>query len=104
MPQLANSQAFEPKLACLQEMRDFGGPAITHGLTDEVILDFLADREDLALAIDRGFARFQELQSTRPEYLALDETAQIREAHSGLTNFYAKDAVNPYVAVGGAGP
>ena len=61
MPQLADSQAFEPKLACLHEMRDFGGPAITRGLTDEVILDFLADREDLALAIERGYARFQAL-------------------------------------------
>lgn len=104
MSQLANTQALEPKLACLHEMRDFGGPAITRGLTDEVIQDFLAERDDLALAIDRGYARFQELKSTRPDYLALDETDQIREAHSGLTNFYAKDAVNPYVAVGGAGP
>ena len=104
MRQLADSQALEPILACLHEMRDFGGSAITRGLTDEVILDFLADCEDLALAIERGYARFQELQNTRPDFLALDETSQIREAHSGLTNFYAKDAVNPYVAVGGAGP
>jgi acetylornithine/succinyldiaminopimelate/putrescine aminotransferase len=104
MSQLANKQAFEPKLACLHEMRDFGGPAITRGLTDEVIEDFLAERDDLALAIDRAYTRFQELKTERPDYLALDETGQIREAHSGLTNFYAKDAVNPYVAVGGAGP
>lgn len=104
MSQLANTQALEPKLACLHEMRDFGGPAITRGLTDEVIQDFLAERDDLALAIDRAYARFQELKTTRPDYLALEETDQIREAHSGLTNFYAKDAVNPYVAVGGAGP
>jgi acetylornithine/succinyldiaminopimelate/putrescine aminotransferase len=104
MSQLANTQALEPKLACLHEMRDFGGPAITRGLTDEVILDFLAERDDLALAIDRAYARFQELKGTRPDYLALEESDQIREAHSGLTNFYAKDAVNPYVAVGAAGP
>jgi len=104
MPQLADSQAFEPKLACLHEMRDFGGPAITRGLTDDTILDFLADREDLALAIDRAYARFQELSDTRPDFLALEETDQVRQAHAGLTNFYAKDAVNPYVAVGGAGP
>jgi len=69
-----------------------------------VIQDFLADRDDLALAIERAYARFQELKKTRPDYLALEEADQIREAHSGLTNFYAKDAVNPYVAVGGAGP
>ena len=104
MSQPASSRAFEPKLACLHEMRDFGGPAITRGLTDEVILDFLADHDDLALAIDRAYSCFQALQDTRPDYLALEETDQIRQAHAGLTNFYAKDAVNPYVAVGGAGP
>ena len=104
MSQPASSRAFEPKLACLHEMRDFGGSAITRGLTDEVILDFLADHDDLALAIDRAYSCFQALQDTRPDYLALEETDQIRQAHAGLTNFYAKDAVNPYVAVGGAGP
>lgn len=104
MSQLANTQAFEPTLACLHEMRSFGGPAITRGLTDEVIQDFLAERDDLALAIERGHARFQELKVARPDYLELGEADQIREAHAGLTNFYARDAVNPYVAVGGAGP
>jgi len=104
MPQLADSQAFEPKLACLHEMRDFGGPAITRGLTDDVILDFLADGDDLALAIDRAYARFEELKGMRPEFLALEEKEQVGQAHAGLTNFYAKDAVNPYVAAGGAGP
>ena len=104
MSYVAKSQALDPKLACLHEMREFGGPAITRGLTDEVIQDFLSDRDDLALAIDRAYARFQELKKTRPEYVALDETDQVRQAHAGLTNFYAEDAVNPYVAVGGAGP
>ncbi len=104
MPQLADSQAFEPTLARLHEMREFGGPAITRGVTDDVILDFLAERDDLALAIDRAYERFQALKESRPEYLALEETDQIRQAHAGLTNFYAKDAVNPYVAAGGAGP
>lgn len=104
MPQLVNAIEQQSKLGLLHEMREFGGPAITRGLTDEVILDFLTEREDLALAIDRAYTRFQQLQEKRPEYLALGETEQILEAHSGLTNFYAKDAVNPYVAVGAAGP
>lgn len=104
MPQLVNAIEQQSKLTLLQEMRDFGGAAITRGLKDEVILDFLTEREDLALAIDRAHVRFQELQETRPEFLALDEKEQVLQAHAGLTNFYAKDAVNPYVAVGGAGP
>lgn len=104
MSYVAKTPALEPKLARLHEMRDIGGPAITRGLTDDVIQDFLAERDDLALAIDRAYSRFQELKTTRPDYLALDETDQVRQAHAGLTNFYAEDAVNPYVAVGGAGP
>jgi acetylornithine/succinyldiaminopimelate/putrescine aminotransferase len=91
-------------LDCLQEMRNHGGPPQTPGVKDDVILDFLDERDDLALAIERGYARFLELQETHAEFLALDEQSQVREAHSGLTNFYAKDAVNPYVAVGAAGP
>ena len=89
---------------CLQEMREFGGAVQTTGLKDEVIQTFLDERADLALAVERGYARFLELQESRPEFLALDEKEQVRQAHSGLKNFYAKDAVNPYVAVGGAGP
>lgn len=91
-------------LGCLQEMRDCGGAAQTTGLKDEVILAFLDERPDLALAVERGYARFLELQKSHADFLALDEKEQVLQAHSGLTNFYAKDAVNPYVAVGGAGP
>jgi len=91
-------------LGCLQEMRDCGGAAQTTGLKDEVILAFLDERPDLAKAVERGYARFLELQKSHPDFLALDEKEQVRQAHSGLTNFYANDAVNPYVAVGGAGP
>ena len=39
-------------------MREYGGAAITRGLTDEVVLDFLQERADLALAIERGYDAF----------------------------------------------
>jgi methanogenic corrinoid protein MtbC1 len=35
-------------------MRTYGGAPVTRGLTDEVILDFLAENADLAVAIERG--------------------------------------------------
>lgn len=104
MSHVAKFHDTKSALNCLQEMREYGGAAQTTGLKDEVILAFLAERADLALAIERGHAQFLELQETHAEFLALGEQDQVREAHSGLTNFYAKDAVNPYVAVGGAGP
>jgi len=92
-------------LAYLSEMRAHGGKALTTGLSDEIIRDFIeSDYADLVVAIERGYARFLELRESHADYLALDEMEQINEAHGGLTNFYDEDAVNPYVAASAAGP
>ncbi len=104
MPKVLKKGNAATPLTYLQEMREFGGPALTRGLKDEVIMDFLEQDEELALAIDRAYAHFIELKSSHPRFLALDESDQIARAHDGLTNFYAEDAVNPYVAISGAGP
>lgn len=105
MSQAIGSRLFETHLGRLFEMREYGGTALTGGLTDEVILDFLqSGYPKLAVAIEQAYARFIELKKTHHDFLALDEKEQIRAAHDGLTNFYAKDAVNPYIAVGAAGP
>ena len=91
-------------LSRLGEMRDFGGAAGTTGLSNSVIAEFLATHQELAVAIERAYTLFLELKKSDTDYLALDEGRQISTAHAGLTNFYAKDAVNPYVAAGAAGP
>jgi len=86
-------------------MRDFGGAALSSGLANDVIQDFLEDDyHELAEAIERAYARFLELKQSHADYLALDEYDQIRKAHAGLTNFYPEDAVNPYVPASAAGP
>jgi acetylornithine/succinyldiaminopimelate/putrescine aminotransferase len=86
-------------------MRDCGGDALTRGLSDEVIEDFIeSGYHDLVIAIERGYARFLELQQSHPDFLTLSEVEQINQAHEGLTNFYEEDAVNPYVAVSASGP
>lgn len=77
---------------------------MTTGLADNVILDFLGEQRRLRVAIERAYARFIELKQSHADYLALDESEQISHAHAGLTNFYAQDAVNPYVAASAAGP
>ena len=100
---LLNS-GFPAALSRLQEMRDYGGAAVTRGLTDEIVLDFLEERADLAMAIDRGYDAFSALQESHPDFLILDENEQILQAQKGLTNFYSTDGVNPYVAVAAAGP
>ncbi len=104
MSQVANFSQHDALLNKLHEMRDFGGPAITRGLTDEIILDFLRESDELAQAIDRGYEAFRRYRETHADFLALGESEQLAAAHAGLTNFYARDAVNPYVAAAGAGP
>ena len=104
MPQAVTSHSTEPHLARLAEMRAHGGPAQTVGLTDKVIGEFLADDRRLVLAIERAYAHFIELKSSHADFLALSEADQVARAQEGLTNFYAPDAVNPYVAAGAAGP
>ena len=96
-----NNQSF---LNCLKEMRNFGGPAITTGIADDVVMEFLDEHPDLPIAVERAYDKFQELKESHADLLALPESEQIAQIHAGLTNFYAADAVNPYVAVAGAGP
>lgn len=105
MPHLLKTRSTDSDLAYLKEMRDFGGAAITSGLSDAVIKDFLdSGYQELSVAINRAYTRFPDIKKSHAEFLALDEAEQISQAHAGLTNFYADDAINPYVAVSAAGP
>ena len=104
MAEVADLRSRQTALGRLQEMRDHGGAAITRGLTDAIILDFLEERADLATAIDRGYDAFLELRESHADFLALDESEQIRHAQKGLTNFYRPEGVNPFVALAAAGP
>ncbi len=104
MSRVVNLTEHQSALGRLQEMRDHGGPAETRGLTDETILDFLNERRDLAIAIDRGYDAFLALRESHAEFVALDEREQILRSQDGLTNFYRPEGVNPFVAVAAAGP
>ena len=104
MSRVFNLTESQSAMGRLQEMRDHGGAAETHGLTDEIILDFLEDRSDLAMAIDRGYEAFLALRESHPDFVALDEREQILRSQDGLTNFYRPEGVNPFVAVAAAGP
>lgn len=103
-PMTKSTKTLESALARLRTMRDYGGPALTAGVGDDVIAEFLGAHRQLSVAIERAHARFLDLQGTHPDYLALDEADQIAKAHAGVTNFYAEDTVNPYVPAGAAGP
>jgi acetylornithine/succinyldiaminopimelate/putrescine aminotransferase len=104
MSQTVSKLSTEILISKLNEMRSFGGPAITCGIADDVVEDFLDDYSALAIAIERAYEVFDDTKRTHPNFLALSETDQIAKAQEGYTNFYAEDAVNPYVAAAAAGP
>jgi len=105
MAHMFESRPTESYLACLTEMRLHGGAPVTVGIDDSVICDFIeSGYDDLAVAIERAYASFQQLLQTHADFLELGETDQVGKAHEGVTNFYEQDAVNPYVAVAASGP
>jgi acetylornithine/succinyldiaminopimelate/putrescine aminotransferase len=104
MAQPANVVDSNIHLTRLREMRRHGGSVQTTGIDDDVIVRFLAGRDDLSTAIEQAYAHFEGLRKSRPELLALDEADQVVAIQQGIVNFYATDAINPYVAAGAKGP
>ncbi len=104
MAQPANTVDTNISLDRLQEMRDYGGAALTSGLSDQNILDFLSRDPLLVTAIDNAYCYFQDLQKTHTDLLKLDEHEQMVRVQKGFTNFYPTDAINPYVTAGAKGP
>ncbi len=88
----------------LNVMRNHGGPALTSGLSDEVLLRFAERDKRLPEAVREAHSSFKQLLEDEPELLALDEQGQIREIQKGYVNFYPDDAINPYVSLAGYGP
>ena len=104
MAQPANLVDAKHYLARLREMREHGDRATTTGLDDHAISAFLSQSPHLGAAIDQAHALFLRLKDQRPDLLALAERQQVAAIQQGIVNFYAIDAVNPYVAAGASGP
>ncbi|MEP6940716.1 MAG: aminotransferase class III-fold pyridoxal phosphate-dependent enzyme [Rudaea sp.] len=91
-------------IAKLEQMRRHGGAARTTGIADAAIERFAASDADLVAAIDEAHALYTHLCRELPELLALDEAGQLARVQADFVNFYADDAINPYVALAGRGP
>jgi len=85
-------------------MRAHGGPIQTRGLDDETILRFAQLDERLAVAVDAAYVDFLALLEEMPDLMALPEHELVATVQEGFVNFYPVDAINPYVALAGAGP
>ncbi len=88
----------------LEYIRSAGGKRTTQGIPDETLERFAASHPSLVEAIEAAGKQFGVLKAEFPDFMAMDELDQIDAIQSGLVNFYAHDAVNPYVSLAARGP
>lgn len=92
------------RLKKLAQMNSYAADRITNGLSDEDIQAFLEQSEALGQAIDRAYDRHLALRDRWGDLLALSESEQITKLQEDYVNFYAQDAINPYVPLAAQGP
>jgi acetylornithine/succinyldiaminopimelate/putrescine aminotransferase len=88
----------------LAPLRAHKGQRLTQGLDDAAIERLAKGHPDLVAAIEAAAAEHARLQDEFAELFDLDETEQLRAVQAGYVNFYADDAINPYIALAGRGP
>jgi acetylornithine/succinyldiaminopimelate/putrescine aminotransferase len=93
-----------PVLPALEELRGFGPQRRTIGLPDDVIERFARRDDLLRQAIEEAVERHRNLRRDHAELMELDEEQQVERLQDGFANFYAHDAVNPYVPLAARGP
>lgn len=80
------------------------GQARTTGLADDIIERFAATDQNLRLAIDMAVTGYHRLREEFGDLLDRDEAELIDLLQSGFINFYADDAINPYISLAAKGP
>jgi len=88
----------------LAPLRAHTGRRVTTGLDDAAVARLAAGHPDLAAAIEAAAAEYGRIKGEFADLLDLDEEAQLHAVQAGYVNFYADDAVNPYVALAARGP
>lgn len=88
----------------LAPLRAHAGTRLTQGLDDATVSRLAGNHADLAEAIEAAAAEYARLKGEFAELLDQDEEAQLRAVQAGFVNFYAEDAVNPYIALAARGP
>ncbi len=88
----------------LQPLRGHAGKPRTRGLDDATLLALAKRFPELTAAAEAAVAEYAAIKAEFADLLDLDEQAQIDALQAGFVNFYADDAVSPYVALAARGP
>lgn len=90
--------------APLAPLRAHAGRRLTDGLDDATVERLAASHPALAEAIAAAAAEYARQKDEFADLLDLDEQAQVEAVQGGFINFYAHDAVTPYIALAARGP
>ena len=88
----------------LAPLRAASGVRLTDGLDDATLERLAPAHPYLVAAVDAAADAFAQVRGDIADVLDLDEQAQIQAMQDGFINFYADDAVTPYVALAARGP
>lgn len=88
----------------LQYLKQSSSDRQTDGLDDDTIQKFLARDPRLAVAIDEAYDEAQIVNTEFPELNQKAESEQVFELQKQFVNFYAKEAINPYIPLAARGP
>jgi len=91
-------------LGPLAPLRAHAGSRLTTGLDDAAVERLAAAHPDLTGAIHAAAREYDRMRKDIADLLDLDEKDQIAAMQAGFVNFYADDAVVPYIALAACGP
>src|SRR4051794_40002034 len=91
-------------LGPLAPLRAHAGTRLTQGLDDASVERLANAHPDLARAIEAAGNEYTRIKAEVADLLDLDEKDQIAAMQAGFVNFYADDAVVPYIALAAYGP
>ncbi|KAG1467230.1 hypothetical protein G6F57_013114 [Rhizopus arrhizus] len=88
----------------LAPLRNQPGTRLPTGLDAATLTALSARHPQLVAAVEAAAEEFARVQADLGPLLAQNEQAQIDAMQDGFVNFYADDAVTPYVALAARGP
>jgi acetylornithine/succinyldiaminopimelate/putrescine aminotransferase len=91
-------------LQILHDLRATRGTPLTEGLSDEQLAPFLDTDPTLVRAIEEARDARAALDAADPDLASLPEETLAPRLQAPFVNFYAAEAVNPYVALSARGP
>mgnify|MGYP003887309017 CR=1 FL=1 len=91
-------------LQTLKAIRAVAGEPRTTGLSDAVLERLLPDHPELQQAIAAAGPAHEALRAEFPEQVRWDEGRLITWLQADYVNFYAAEAINPYVPLAARGP